>query len=85
MVAVAFSLVAIILSVASWVGYRLLTTRLNLDEIRDHMERQGRILDRMEVATFVVAADLSDSQKRADSIKNGVPGEAADAGAKSSL
>lgn len=89
-VAVAFSLVAIVLSIASWVGYRLLDKKLDLDRINDHMERQGAILDRMELATFVVAADLADAKSdidaaraRADEVTSGEPGEAADAHAKS--
>jgi uncharacterized protein (UPF0264 family) len=82
-VELALSLVAIVLSVASYVGYRLLNTKLDLDQSNDHLERQGRILDRMELATFVVAADLADTHRRADAADSGIPGEAADAGAKS--
>lgn len=97
MVAVALSLVAIVISVAAYAGYRHLWDQRDLNRFIDSMERVEAILDRMELATFVVAADLStakskvetvadelaESQHRADKVVEGQPGEAADAGAQS--
>ena len=97
--AVALALVAIVIATASWLGYRQLWDRQDLERFAASMDRVERILDRMELATFVVAADLSvattkvetvaedlaQSQQRADTVVHGQPGEAADAGAQSGL
>lgn len=97
MIPIAFSLVAIVIAVASYVGYRALWDRRDINEFTTTLERLERVVDRIESATFVVAADLAsarktadmvasdlaNSQHRADGIVNGQPGEAADAGAQS--
>lgn len=99
MLATTLALVAIIVSTAAYMGYRQLWDQRDLDRFTDSMERVEAILDRMELATFVVAADLSTAkagvetvatdlaaaQKRADEVTEGEPGEAADAGAQSGV
>lgn len=97
MIATIISVVALIFSVSSWLGYRLLWDKRDLDANTAILMRVEQTLDRMELASFVVAADLStaqhivdkvatdlgEAQKRADEITTGTPGEAADAGAQS--
>jgi fructose-bisphosphate aldolase class 1 len=89
--------IALAVSVASWVGYRLLWNKQEVEALAATLERVEAVLDRMELKTYVVAADLTtaqtlvdkvatdllESQQRADLISDGVPGEAADAGARS--
>lgn len=97
MLATTLAFVAVIVATAAYMGYRQLWDQRDLDRFTDSMERVEAILDRMELATFVVAADLSTAnsrvatvaedlaaaQKRADEVTEGEPGEAADAGAQS--
>lgn len=47
------------------------------------LSRLERTVDRIEAAADVVAQELAMSQRRADKIDTGIPGEAADAGAQS--
>lgn len=51
--------------------------------LRDLAERIESTVKRMEAAAVVVAADLKDSEARADAVSNGEPGEAADAASQS--
>jgi hypothetical protein len=96
-VSIAFSLAAIVISVAAYVGYRGLWDKRDLSEFTETLLRLERVVDRIETATSVaaidmatartatehVAADLLASQHRADTVVNGHPGEAADASAQS--
>lgn len=63
-------------------GYRNMWDKRDLDSFTQTLERVENALDRMELQTFVVAADLSDSKSRADRVVAGSPGEAADVAAK---
>jgi hypothetical protein len=97
MLPVIISVVALLFSVASWLGYRIMWDHREMAELADTLARIERIAERMELATFVVASDLSEaqttvkqvatdlaeSQHRADAIIEGSPGQAADAGAQS--
>lgn len=111
MVATALSLVAIIIATFAWLGYRHQWDQRDMDRFTDSLTRMEHVLDRMEMATFVVAhdlaasqltvdkvaadletakvavegvaADLASAQHRADTVTEGQPGEAADAGAQS--
>lgn len=64
----AIALVAIVLSVAAYAGYRHLWDRQDVDRFIDAIERVEAVLDRMELATFVVAADLSTAQTAVDKV-----------------
>ena len=111
MVSTALSLVAIIIATFAWLGYRHLWDQRDMTRFTDSVERMEQVLDRMELATHVVAkdlaasqrivdkvasdletaktavegvaADLASAQQRADTVTEGQPGEAADAGAQS--
>lgn len=96
-IALAFSLVAFVLSAGAYVGQRAIWDKHDLNKFSESLSQLERVLDRMELATFVVAADLTtaksavatvatnleESQRRADDVIEGQPGEAADAGAQS--
>ncbi len=78
-------------------GYRTLWDRVDLDEFTGSFERLEEAIERIELVTRVVSADLIEARKqaevvaanlaasesRADTVSNGKPGEAADAGAQS--
>lgn len=96
MVSTIIALIALGISTAAYLGYRHMWDQRDMTEFTAAIKRVERVLDRMELKTYIVAAeletangvvaevakDLLDSQTRADNIK-GVPGEAADAGAQS--
>lgn len=95
--ATALALLALIISVCAYLDYRMLWDKQDVDRHNNALERIEKILDRMEMNTYVVAADLATAksavetvatdlaaaQHRADEVIEGEPGEAADAGAKS--
>lgn len=97
MVETAISLVAIVFSVGAYVGYRNMWDKRDMDKFTDILGQMEAAVDRMEMATFVVAADLAttktavaevaadlkESQQRADEVVDEQPGEAADAAAQS--
>lgn len=97
MVALALSLIAIIIAVGVYVGQRHLYSAQEIKTLNSSLLRVETVLNRMELYTRVVAADVSTakstvetvaeklkaSQTRADEVTNGKPGEAADAGAQS--
>lgn len=64
----AISLVALILAVASYVGYRALWDRRDLSEFTATLERLERVIDRIESKTFVVAADLVTAREHSDEL-----------------
>lgn len=110
-VSLAVSLIALILAVAAYVGYRALWDKRDLSELTTTLERLEHVVDRIDTATNVaavdmatarehsekvaenlaaansmveaVAVDLASAQHRADTVVEGQPGEAADAGAQS--
>jgi hypothetical protein len=103
-VAIAISLVALVLSVGAYVGYRTVWDQHDQTELALALERLEHVIDRIETATNVaaadllnvisdladakeaaetVASDLASAQERADKVVEGLPGEAADAGAQS--
>lgn len=98
-VVMAVSLVALVIATASYVGYRQMWEQQDIARFVDSMKRVERILDRMELATFVVAKDLvtangvvagvaidlAESKQRADRVSGGEAGAAADAGAQSGI
>lgn len=91
------SFLSFIVAVAAWMGYRVLWNREEIARMVELLERMDQRQDRMEQKTYVVAldlaasqeavgkvaVDLAESQRRADQITEGEPGEAADAGAQS--
>lgn len=63
-----FSAVAIVVSVAAYLGYRLSWDKRDMDRFTNTLTRLESVIDRMEMATFVVAADLSVAQTAVDKV-----------------